>query len=262
MVSDKLVSLRPLSFKGSSRRLVRFLHQLGQLVLPALILLLVRADITGLAIAVVFLAKWRILSVRPRFWPANIRAAAIDIIVGLAAAIFIIHATSLTWQIIWAVLYAGWLVELKPGTQTFLVGLQAIIGEFVGLVALYIVWGGQPSYVLAAVSGLVCYLAARHFFDAFEETHATLLAYLWGAFAAALAWLMSFLLFFYGPISQPVVLLSAISVGVGTLYYLDHIDKSSKLARRQVAVMILIIVAIILVKLVPLMFYVWSDNVL
>lgn len=231
-------------------------------LLPFVILLLVRADINLLALLLVLLAKWRMLAVRPRFWLTNIRANSVDIVVGLATVVFLIHTLSLALQLVWTLLYVAWLVAVKPSSRVHLVSLQALIGEVYGLVALDVAWSGAPLFVTALVAGLVSYLAARHFFDAFDEVYARPLAYLWGTFAAAITWLLGHLLFFYGPLSQPALLIIATGFGAATLYYLDHFDKSSKLARRQVMVLILVVIAIILVKLAPLMFYVWSDNVI
>lgn len=237
-------------------------HLATLILLPFAALFLVRADITILAFLLVILSKWRVFAVRPRFWLANIRTNAIDVVFGLATVIFIIDASSLSWQLAWAVIYVIWLVAVKPGSTTWLIGLQAFVGEIYGLVALYIAWGGAPVFLISIVAGVICYLAARHFFEAFSETYSKLLAYLWATFAAAVVWLMGHLLFFYGPFNQPTVLLAATSFGAATLYYLDHFDRSSKLARRQIALLIVVVVLVIFAKLVPLMFYVWSDKVL
>lgn len=250
----------PVSRPTSS--LAQLAHFTTLALLPFVVLLLVRADITLLAILLVLLAKWRMLAVRPRFWLANIRANSIDIIVGLSTVVFLINAPGLAWQLVWTVLYVLWLVLIKPSSKIWLVGLQALIGETYGLIALYIAWGGVPLFAMTLVAGLICYLAARHFFDVFDEVYAKLLSYLWGLFGAAVTWLLGHLLFFYGPLSQPTLLIVATSFGAATLYYLDHFDRSSKLARRQVALLLLAVVVILFIKLVPLMFYVWSDNVL
>lgn len=259
---SKLQAVKTISSNRPIFGLAQVAHLLAQLVLAALVLILVKIDIASLAVALVLLAKWRMLAVRPRFWPANIRGNAVDIIVGLSVVVFVIHAPDLAWQSLWTALYAIWLIIVKPSDKVSVVSLQAVIGEFCGLVALFIAWGGAPLFVLALLSGLVCFFAARHFFAVFEEDYARLLAYLWATFAAATTWLLGHLLFFYGVINQPTLLLTVFGLAGATLYYLDHFDKSSKLARRQITVLVLIVIALIFVKLVPLMFYVWSDNVL
>ena len=47
------------------------------------------------------------------FWLANLRANAVDIIVGLSAVVFIIQADSALGQVVWAALYAGWLLVVN-----------------------------------------------------------------------------------------------------------------------------------------------------
>jgi hypothetical protein len=105
------------------------------------------------------------------------------------------------------------------------------------------------------MTGLICFLAARHFFDTFDEPYAKMLAYVWGYFAAALAWLLSHWLLFYRGVSQPALLLSTLGYGLAVLYYLDHHDRLSKGVRRQ---FIFIMLAIVLVVLA---FSDWGDKV-
>jgi hypothetical protein len=95
-------------------------------------------------------------------------------------------------------------------------------------------WGGSPLYWLVLSSALVCYMAARHFFDSFDEPYARLLSYLWAFFASALTWVLGHWLLFYGAIAQPTLLLVAVGYGLAALYYLDHNDKLSKLVRVEI----------------------------
>jgi hypothetical protein len=208
-----------------------------------------------LAFAVVILSKWRMFAVRPRFWPAIVRANAIDIIVGLSLVLFMTHASSQWWQLIWAALYGVWLVFIKPAAGTFMTSAQAMIGQLCGLMAVYLAWAASPLYGLVIATGGVCYLTARHFFDSFDEPYARLLAYLWGYMGAALAWLLGHWLLFYGIVSQPTLILSVLGYGLGVLYYLDHTERLSTVLKRQ---FVFIIVAILLVILT---FSDWGDKV-
>lgn len=223
--------------------------------LPMIIFILVRLNFAQLALSIVVLSKWRMLAVRPRFWPANIRGNAVDLMVGLSIVLFMTHTSSLLVQLMWAVLYAAWLIVIKPGSNTLMVSTQAFVGQLCGLTAVYLVWAQQPGYVLTLATGLVCYLAARHFFDSFDEPYGKLLAYVWGYFGAAMAWLLSHWLLFYSVIAQPTLLLSTLGYGLAALYYLDHNDRLHKGIRRQ---FLFIMVAIVLVVLV---FSDWGDKV-
>jgi hypothetical protein len=210
-----------------------FLHYVLVCVFPVLVFLLVRRDFVPLAALLIILSKWRMFAVRPRFWLANIRANAIDIIFGIAIMTYMTQTGSLFWQIIWVVVYELWLVVLKPRSGLLSTSAQALVGFFAGLMALYLALGAASAYQLVLATGLLCYLAARHFFDSFDEPYARLLAYTWGYFGAALAWLLSHWLLFYGPVSQVTVLLVSIGVGLAALYYFDHFDRLTPTLRRQ-----------------------------
>ena len=123
------------------------------------------------------------------------------------------------------------------------------------LSALYLAWSDGPVYGLTVLSGLFCYVAARHFLDAFDEPYARMLAYVWGYFGAALTWLLSHWLLFYHGVAQPTLLLSTLGYGMAVLYYLDHNDRLSKGVRRQ---FIFIMLAIVIVVLA---FSDWGDKV-
>jgi hypothetical protein len=208
-----------------------------------------------MAYSVIVLSKWRMFAVRPRFWAANIRANAIDLMVGLSAVLFMAESTSLLLQILWVIAYAVWLLAIKPGTSLAMITLQAFLGQLAALTALYMVWTDGPVAALTVLTGLFCFLAARHFLDTFDEPYARMLAYVWGYFGAALAWLLSHWLLFYHGVAQPTLLLSTLGYGLAVIYYLDHNDRLSKSVRRQ---FIFIMVAIVLVVLA---FSDWGDKV-
>lgn len=233
-----------------------FFHLFLLLALPAILFILVRLQFVQLALSLVVLSKWRMFAVRPRFWAANIRANAIDIMVGLSIVLFITHGGSAYIQLGWAAIYAVWLIYIKPASSLLMIGLQAFIGQLAALSALYLTWAGGPLYGLSLFTGLICYLAARHFFDGFDEVYAKLLAYVWGYFGVSLAWLLAHWLLFYHVIAQPTLLLSTLGYGVGVLYYLNHTDRLSKVIQKQFIFVMLAIVIVILT------FSDWGDKVI
>ncbi|HUS26820.1 MAG TPA: hypothetical protein VMY99_05740 [Nevskiaceae bacterium] len=224
-----------------------FAHLGLNILLPLLVFILVRIQFIQLALAIILLSKWRMFAVRPRFWPVNIRANAIDIIVGISILLFMIHSGSQPLQFMWAFLYGVWLVSIKPASTPIMVSLQAMIGFLCGLMALFVAWASGPLYGLVLSTGLICYLAARHFFDSFDEPYAKLLSYTWAYFGAALVWVLGHWLLFYGLVSQPALLLLSIGYGLGVLYYLDHHGKLSQNLRRQFLFIMLAIVLIVVV---------------
>lgn len=236
-----MISLKPKS------GFPHILHLVLTALLPALIFVLVRMQLVPLAAFAILLSKWRMLAVRPRHWLANIRANAVDIMFGLSVVIFMSHTNSPGWQLAWAVVYGLWLVLLKPGNSVLKVTLQACVVQFFALSALFLQWESAPIIGLVIAAWLVSYLIARHFFSSFDEPHASLYSNTWGYFSAALVWLLSHWLLFYGVIAQPTLLLTVIGYGLATLYYFDQTDRLNVATRRQ---FVFIMTAVIMVVLV------------
>jgi hypothetical protein len=227
--------MRPLINKiKPAKGFSRLAHRATNLVLVLLVFVLVRIDFPQLALALILLSKWRMLAVRPRFWPALVRYNSVDIIVSVALLVCMAHTDQQLTQLIWAGVYALWLIVIKPATGALMVSVQATTGLLFGLSAIFLEWGGSPLYWLILSTATVCYLVARHFFDSFDEPYAKLLSYLWAFFAASLTWVLGHWLLFYGPIAQPTLLLVAVGYGLAALYYLDHNDKLSNLVRAEI----------------------------
>lgn len=231
-------------------------HVLLSAVMPLLAFVFIRIEIVQLAFAVVLLTKWRMFAVRPRFWPAIVRANAVDILVGVATVVFMTHTSSASFQMLWTGLYIVWQVAIKPGRSVLSVSAQALIGQTYGLMALYMAWPSAALAVLVIGVWGICYLSARHFMTSFDEPYGSLYSHTWGYFAAALAWLSGHWLLFYSGIAQPTLLLTVIGFGLGGLYYLSETDRLSALLRRQI---IFIMTAVIVVVLV---FSDWGDKAL
>ncbi len=230
------------------------LHIAFRLALPLVIFILSSLSIgSWLPMLVVFLSKWRIFAVKPRFWPANLRANSVDIMVGVAVVVLMAYSDDVGLRLLWAGLYAGWLLLVKPLSGTLAATLQSGIGQFAALTALFVTWAGGPLLGLVCAVGLICYLAARHFFDSYNEPYAMLLAYLWGYFGAALMWVLGHLLVVYpgndGPLAQPTLFLSVIGYTLAAVYYLEHYDKLSIVLRRELQYLCGGAVAVLVVSL-------------
>ncbi|MDB5182317.1 MAG: rane protein of unknown function [Candidatus Saccharibacteria bacterium] len=230
-------------------------HVLLVAVLPLIVFILVRLSFVPLAYAVILASKWRMLAVRPRHWPANIRANAIDIIVGLSFVSFIAGAPSQqSWQLVWAICYGIWLTLIKPRSSTFWNAIQAGAGQILGLASIYALWGRSSLLVLVVATWAVCYLAARHFLSSFDEPLSSMISHAWGYFGAALTWVLGHWLLYYAFISQPMLILSVLGVGIATLYYLETNDRLSVFVRREI---LLVMSAVIIVVL---LFSSWGDK--
>ncbi len=247
-VSDRLAKIKPKS--GYSH----FLHIILTILLPVILYILVRIDFAPLAVALVLLSKWRMFSVKARHWPANIRANAVDIIVGVSTVMFMAKTFSQGVQLVWVGLYIGWLLFIKPKSSSLWVGIQAMIGQAIGLMALFTVYGNANTAWLVLATAGVCYVAARHFFSAFDENLGRTISYVWAYFGASLTWLLSHWLIYYGVVAQPVLILTVVGYTMATLYYLRHTDRLSANLQRQ---FIFVLTAILLFLIV---FSDWSDK--
>jgi hypothetical protein len=236
-----------------------FLHTFLLSLLPIIVFVLIRIEFAFLAIAVIVLSKWRMFAVRPRFWLANLRANSVDIMVGISIVVFMAQTDSQAWQMIWALVYIVWLTVIKPSSQKIYIAIQALIGLVCGLSALYAVGDTIASFYLVLGTGLICYVAAHHFLDAFEEAYSRLLSYIWGFFGASIAWVLSHWLTYYpinGFIAQPTLILLVIGYGLAAIYYLDHTERLSQTVRNQfIGVMVMIMVIL-------MWFSDWGDKII
>src|SRR5579884_3561365 len=123
-----------------------FLHLLLVLILPVAVYILVSLNFVQLALSIIVLSKWRMFAVRPRFWAANVRANAIDLMVGISIVAYMTHTQSPLVRLIWAAVYAFWLLVIKPSSSIPYVTGQAFIGQLFALMALYLAWANGPLY--------------------------------------------------------------------------------------------------------------------
>jgi hypothetical protein len=224
-------------------------------LLPLMVFILVRAGFSEIALLLILLSKWRMFAVRYRYWLANIRANGVDMLVSLSLLIFMINTNSEVWQLLWVLVYILWLVVLKPGSNVLSVSIQALVGQFLGLMAVFVWLSGAPLYQLIIAGWVVCYLSARHFFTVFDESFTSLYAHTWGYFAAALIWVLGHWLLFYGVFAQPTVLLTVLGFGFASLYYLKQNDRLDTLLRKQILLVMLAIIVVVLV------FSDWSSKI-
>jgi hypothetical protein len=218
-------------------------------VMPILAYIFIRLDIVGLAVAIVVLSKWRMLAISPRHWLAHLRSNAVDIIVSLALVSFMIVTNfSGGWlQIVWLALFEVWVLLIKPREAVFMVSIQALIAQALGMVAMFLVFETAPLavYVLGALA--ISYFSARHFLNSYEEPNEVAYSWLWAFFAACLVWILAHWLLFYKSVAQPAVILGVIGYGLAGLYYLHEHDKLTNLVRRQI---IFVVFALIFVMIV------------
>ena len=211
-------------------------------------------DFGWVAVLLVLLSKWRMLAVKARHWPANVRANAVYIFANLSFVIFMLEANTQLLQLTFAALFALWLLFIKPQSTPLWIGIQALISQALSLVAIFLYWSDASTFWLVFMTWGVTYLSARHFLTAFDESMGRVTAYAWAFFSAAVAWLAGHWLIFYGPIAQPALLLSVLGYGLASIYYLEHIGKLTNNIRWQfIGVMTAVVLFLII-------FSDWSDK--
>lgn len=153
-------------------------------------------DTPAPAIALVALSKYRIFTVKPRYWVPNMLSGLVDFIfgVGIVLLLWVAHGWGMTfdailYQIVLVAVYSVWLLWLKPNNKEWAIILQAGLNQFVGLVALFAVssylWA--PLVVIFAFG--IGFASSRHLFMIHKETQHDLLAMVWGLMVAQLAFL-------------------------------------------------------------------------
>lgn len=142
------------------------------------------------AIGLVLLSKWRVLAVRPRYWGANIQANLVDLIVSISiVTLMAVASGALLTQIILAVLYAVWLLLIKPRSKRSFMAVQAGLAIFLGVETLFSISFGWPSWAVVAGMWLIGYAASRHMMESYEEAHKSFYSLIGGLLFAQLGWL-------------------------------------------------------------------------
>lgn len=176
-----------------------------------------------LALLLVFLSKWRVLAVRPRYWFAHIEANMVDLIVsvGVVMLIFLVNQggtqNAAAVQIVLAILYAAWLLLLKPRAKRSAVAAQAAIAVAVGTMTVASLSYEWPSSLVVLIMWVIGYSTARHVLAAYSEKELRLLSLIWGFVVAELGWLtyhwtIAYSLPFAGGLKLPQVTLLVLGV--------------------------------------------------
>ncbi len=211
-----------------------------------------------LAIAFVLLSKWRVFAVRPRYWLAHIETNTVDLIVGVGLVVLMYvvgqsgSSLALGVQLVLAVLYALWLLVLKPRSKRLYVVLQAGTAVLVGTLALTSISYEWSSSVLVIAMWIIGYSSARHVLSAYSEPSTRLLSLIWGFVFAEIGWLcyhwtIAYTLPFGAglKLAQMTIIVLALSF-TGERIYASY-AKHEKIVRADVVLPILLSLGIIIV---------------
>ncbi len=170
-----------------------------------------------IAFALILLSKWQIFVVKPRFWWANLKFSAIDLIFKLSTLLLLIlcqfkidelvNKSSLILHLFQACLiisYLFWNLYLRKRTSAIGMLLQALNAQLSGLIAVCWLSGFVistiPIPLLIVAVWVICYSAAQHALYAYEESAIAQLAGFWALFATLLTfmqliWAQNFIFF-------------------------------------------------------------------
>lgn len=176
------------------------------LLASAVVALTIFFNTPWLAIALVLLSKWRVIAVRPRYWWANLLSSLPDLVMGLSVVLISWsasrsynelveggNASMVPFNVVWlqcalAVLYAIWLIAIKPLRREKWVLFQASAAQFMGLTALSMTSNTLPLLLVVLGSFVVGFASARQMLGQYDEESRGLLASVWGLLVAILAY--------------------------------------------------------------------------
>lgn len=150
-------------------------------------------DSPWLGLVIIVISKWRIFSVKIRFWWANLASNFTDLLVGMSYVFLIsyIGYEQLYYQIGLAGLYLIWLLFIKPGTTEVKVMAQGLIAMFMANLALSIFAHNWHSIFFLIAEMFIAYNVMGHYLknSDFENQYTRLMSGIWGMIMMELAWI-------------------------------------------------------------------------
>ena len=175
-----------------------------------------------IGLILVFISKWRMFAVRPRYWELNLKSNLVDLIVGCS---FIIIAycsgqAILPIHFIVAFLYSIWLIIIKPKSTEYATNIQSLWAVFFGMTALTLISASAVSINMVIGGFVIGYAAARHVLIQGEEKNYEIVYLAGGIILAEIAWLCHSWLIVYSFAGTGIIIpqLSIISVIVSFLF--------------------------------------------
>ena len=178
------------------------LHILFNAIFAAMVFLAI--NIGGqieVALILILVSKWRIFAVRSRYWGVNILANLVDIVVGFGMVGLIYLAGAIQGQLVFwtqifiTLLYATWLIVIKPLSGKKAARIQSGISLFVGTWVVMAVAHNFSSipFLVELLLFIIGYSSARHVLSTHKEEQVQTLSLIFGLIVAEIGWLASHL---------------------------------------------------------------------
>lgn len=231
------------------------IYHVLNVLLPIIVLILVLMGFAWLGAVAILLAKWRMFAMKPRYWLPNIRANSVDIMVGLSIVVFLAGTATFAVQLFWTLFYLFWVVWLKPRSDQVSVIAQALVAQGLSLIAFYQAFPEHAIWIGVVVAFGICYLSARHFLGAFDESHYRQLSAIWAWFGASLTWVLEHWFIEYMAISQVSLIITLVSYVLAFMYYMHANHRLKNTIRTQ------LIFTLIILLLILIAFSDWQDKI-
>ncbi len=147
-------------------------------------------------VLLVFLSKWRVIAVRPRYWWLNIKANLVDFTVGISLALLVYMASAMSsveglngWHIALTIIYAVWLTVIKPQSVEKMTELQAFFAIFFGCMATSLMTSNLNPIVGCVCCFIIGYGASRHVLTQGDDHDFVLTTFIFGLVLAELSWI-------------------------------------------------------------------------
>ena len=144
-------------------------------------------------VLLVLLSKWRVIAVRPRYWWLNIKANLVDYIVGISLALLVYLAGTATlnlWHIILTIVYAIWLVLIKPRSSEAANEWQSLFAIFFGTFATVMITDTLDPVISTPIYAIIGYGACRHILTQGDDHDFAFISFAYGLLLAELGWIL------------------------------------------------------------------------
>lgn len=144
-----------------------------------------------LGVMLVLLSKWRVVAVRPRYWWLNFKSSLVDLIVGISLVMLVYDAgTELNLaHIIITLIYAIWLIFIKPKSSSAMTEAQSLLAIFFGTYASILTLDKFDPIFIVIASFIIGYGASRHLLIQGEDHDFSITTFTFGLLMAEFSWI-------------------------------------------------------------------------
>ncbi len=210
-----------------------------------------------LGLTIVLISKWRVIAVRPRYWFAHLEANMVDILVSVGMVGLIYQAgiaetlQGLIVQIVLAVLYAVWLLLIKPRGNRNMVAIQAAIAIVVSTIALTSISYEWPSSLYVIGMWLIGYTTARHVLASYSDESLRFMSLVGGFIAAEIGWItyhwtIAYSLPYGAGLKLPQVTLILLGLSFLAERVINSYHKHDRVRRNDILLPTLLVMAVII----------------